>query len=579
MAQLDSKVTHKSSATSPVETSEIAARGAGFRWTDRVVTLMSASQTLALGVLRRRWAPAVVAAVLLLVTATFTLVIMRGTIWYSDEFRFALSYRGASHGIFREEFGFIVPLSWIAYNLLFREFGLHSYFPFRVMGVTCTIVTALAVGAYVRKFANAWLGVAAVAYVMLLGSSFHNLLWPSSSISQIGLVMLPLGLLILSSSRKSTPVLAFAVFGFGFLSAGPHALAPVFACFVFLLLQRRWRAALAPAIWFLYYLVIVSVSNYRTPAPIFTNLLNTPNFIYRGAYGAAADMVGLESSSGPILLLLIIGALFFGFRRLPTIRQHRVAACCVMNLMFWSLTSIQRGNYNEPAAPRYVIIPITGFVLILIELSSLLTWTTYRRLLAAGIIVYSTLGNAALLTLSARNFRFQSGVQRAELAALELGLDRAPANYQPDPTTMPYVSADLYGKAIKAIGSPAFPASHLPSASEAERDAADRVLLELNSVVVNPVDAVPKGTACSSQGGGGGYAIVVAPSGHAFVENRGILPLVLHARRFGGVDAVGAVATVYPGRSAVIGTAADASAVPWTVTGVGDSWLVCAPAD
>jgi len=541
------------------------------RWRDRIIAHP-----------RLEWARAraagPTAVVIVLASAAITLAIMHGTIWYSDEFRYGLNYRGTTHDIFKEEFGFIFPLTRIAYNGLFRLFGLRTYLPFRVFGVGCTIVLATSVGLYARRFANRWAGVVCVAYFMLLGSSFHNLLWPAASINELGVAMLPLGLVILSSQRRYATVMAFVLFGLGFGFAGPQAVAPIFGCLVFLAVTRRWRATLIPIAWFIYYLVLVSLSDYDAPAPITTNIFNAPGFIYRSAIGSTSGAMGLEGSAGPVTFAIFVVALVVGYHRLPRERRHRVLAAIAMTVTFWSITAVLRGHLNEPAAPRYLVFPITGYVLVLVELSTLVVWSSRRRMLAAGLIAFAVVANGSLLILSGRAFRYQSGVQRAELAALELAADRADASYQPDPSTMPYISAGPYEAAITALGSPAFSYAHLPNATESEREAADRVLLELRSIVATAVDAQPPGeqyTRCETHGGAAFAMQIESSDSPIYIENRGVLPIEIKARRFAAIPSTAGITTVYPGRRMLIMAAPDKSTTPWTLSAVGDVWTLC----
>lgn len=515
-------------------------------------------------------------SLIVIVAGLLELSIMHGTIWYSDEFRFGLDYRGLSHNIFKEEFGFVFPFTRIAYNTLFRLFGFRTYLPFRVMGVSCTVALACSVGVYTARVANRALGLILAAYFMLLGSSFHNLLWPAASISELGLAALPIGLTLLMRAQRSSTIAAFFAFGIAFGFAGPQAVAPVFGCLVFLAMERRWRATLAPILWFGYYMALVYFSHYRSPAPIFTNILNAPGFVYRAAIGGASGAMGLESSVGPVALAAFLVAVAVGFRKLPKARQSRVLGIASMMVAFWLITAVLRGHLNEPAAPRYLVFTVAGYVLILVELSTLVIWTAYRRTLSIAIIVFATLGNTSMLVFSGRAFRFQSENQRAELAALELSFAHAAPTYQPDPTTMPYISAAPYQNAIRTLGSPALSFTELPSSSESARESADRVLLELGSVLVTGTPVADKSGASCRALGGPSSTIELAPTdAPIYVQNVGVLPVEIKARRFAGAFPSTSISEVFPGRAVQISTIADRSPVGWTLDGSGDSWLVC----
>jgi hypothetical protein len=240
--------------------------------------------------------------------------------------------------------------------------------------------------------------------------------------------------------------------------------------------------------------------------------------------------------------------------------------------------AVFRGNLGEPAAPRYIVVSVVGFVIVAIELSTLVRWTPYRLTVAGLFVAFAVLSNASQVHTAAVNFRYQSGVQKAELAALELGMARAPVSYQPDPSTMPYVFAGPYAKATARMGSPAFPASALPGATPDERTAADRVLTELHGLGVQlSADPPAAAATCVSHGDGLQSSTVdveVNPRGLVLV-NRGATPLTVRSRRFSSTFASTPLAQVLPGTSASITPAPDASTTPWTVEVSGDRWSAC----
>jgi hypothetical protein len=524
------------------------------------------------------WAPALVAVVA--VAGAVELWVMRGTIWYSDEFRWGINYHGVLHDAFQQEWGWIQPLSRVAFGVLFSQYGFHHYLPFRVFGVACTVVLAVAMAWYCRIFRSPWLGIVVAAFFMLLGSSFHNLLWPAAGTTEITMASLPVALLALRRRDVVGDAIAFVALGVGVGFAAPVAMAPCFAVAVLVALQRRWLTLAVPGTWAFLYWLSGKIWPYSAHTPLGANLLGLPSYVERAATGAAGGASGLAVIDGLVPFLAFLVVVAVGLPRLTSERRHRVLAVLAMLAFYWLSIGASRGQLNEPAAPRYIVISVVGYVLILVELSTLLVWTRYRLAVAGALVVFALASNASQMRAAAVNFRYQSGVQKAELAALQLALARAPANYQPDPATMPYVSAGPYASAIARMGSPALDPARLPSANPSEQAAADRVLLELHGLDVTQ----SKGTAaaaaagtCTEHGDGVEQASseVTVPDGGVTIVNRGTVPLTLRARRFAAAYPTSTLAEVLPGVSAAIAPAPDASPAPWTLQVTGDTWAAC----
>jgi hypothetical protein len=156
---------------------------------------------------------------------------------------------------------------------------------------------------------------------------------------------------------------------------------------------------------------------------------------------------------------------------------------------FWLLAGFNYTPGREATESRYQYIGVVFVLLLLAEL--LAGWRPRRNALIVTAVVAAAAVTSNLATLfDARDYlRQQTGIARADLAALELAANTESPYFTltPDVAGTPNltpVQAGSYLAAVDAHGSPADSPAELAAASEADRARADIVLVHALSVTL-----------------------------------------------------------------------------------------------
>jgi hypothetical protein len=192
------------------------------------------------------------------------------------------------------------------------------------------------------------------------------------------------------------------------------------------------------------------------------------------------------------------------------------------------------------------------------------------------MVVVAALGNVAPLRDAARERRAAFDAVRAELAALEIVRDRAPADFKP--TGQVQIEAGTYLESIDDIGSsPAYSEAELAARVEPVRARADVVMLTALGIAPQPGAAAQAGSPPAVDAAVGGAATargpcivfqaapnsaldLTVPASGLHVSGRG--PIEIRLRRFGDGWPPDANATIEP-KAPVLRIPPDRSKRPW----------------
>jgi hypothetical protein len=232
--------------------------------------------------------------------------------------------------------------------------------------------------------------------------------------------------------------------------------------------------------------------------------LETVKQAYRAATGAFAGVAGVQLENFTLKAhfpwlgtvaqvgfgLLIVGACaFVATHRGGT--NARLANLVATGVILWLLLGISQGASQEVYASRYVYQGAIVALLIMIEIVGVygVPPGAARRVFAIAMIFSLSL-NIGWMAVYARHLRHVSEITRAQLGALEIARDHVRPSFEPDSSfPLENVTARDYFAAVRAFdGSPAYSGAQLRRASEAGREAADRVLIRAFSLGVTGGD-------------------------------------------------------------------------------------------
>lgn len=472
----------------------------------------------------------VVALACVVVTAGYLhLVIMRGTTFYVDEWNAIFEYGWSPRRLFQPVNGHNAFLGRTSWYLLMAAFGIADYLPFRVLGLSFNVFTALALFAYGYRRSGVLPGLALCTLSLFLGSSFHTILWPASAIGLFSMGALVLVLLCLERESRRAELGALALILLAFGSGGMGVVVYASATVEILLRRqlRRWWLVVLPPLAYLVWLALMGESRPQQGYAL-EDVGAALRYVFDALRFAVAGLFGRQPSSGTFVLIFygVVVALLVAVNR-RRIDFIRVASLMTAPLAFWTLTAVFRGALGEAGAPRYIAFGAIPLALVLFESARGLPSRRGLAMGTAAVAAVSVAGNLPMLLTAGRNFRHLGQVQRGQLAALEAVRSTVSPEYVPPGEWARYVRAGSYFSAVDRFGSPAIPLRALPTAVEGARTFADEVLVAGGQVVAEDLGA---GYQCS---GVVASPNVYAPAGMAVtIANRSASAAELRLRRF-----------------------------------------------
>lgn len=448
------------------------------------------------------------------------LVLQSRLTFIGDDWEFLLQRRGLSAETFlRVHTDHIVVGPVAIYKALLAVFGMSSALPFQVVSTLIFVLSAVVLFAYVRRRVGDWPALLASTLILFLGAAWNDLLW-SFQVGFSGSIAAGIGALIAVQRNDTQGDLVAAVLLV--LSTSFSELGVSFALGVLVsvgLSSAPWRrlyVALVPlALYGIWYLGWgqkgIHTANLH-------NLVRSPEFVFDLVSQNLASLLGLATpltGSGSNLVglnwgrILLLIALVLAILRLgrPSRQLWTVLAA---GGSFWFLTALNAYPVlRTPASGRY---QYPGAVFLLLIGAELLRGVKLgKRLLVAATAVTAAAAGSGLFLLHDGYLLDKTGsdLERAELAAAELGRGHGSSDFQITFGFFAGIDARAYLSAVDAYGSPAFSESQLAKASEPNRVAADGVLATAEQIKLTPasIGEVPPGRCERSVAGSSARAL------------------------------------------------------------------------
>lgn len=442
--------------------------------------------------------PLLALGVVLLLAAAVVVWAGRGIGFFGDQWGWI---HDATHptlnSVLGSDNGHLVATTHLTFWLLLRLFGIAGVAEFRAvaLGLHLAVVTALFV--LIRRRLGVWPAAAGALIIAVLGTGADAFV-SALCIAILYAIAASLGALIaLERDTRRADALACALLIFA-LASFTTAVAFTAGVFVELLVIRGWRRLWVPLIptalyvgWRLHWAASSNgVSGAGSPLDVIAHA-------YQSATGAFAGLAGVQLDSPtlradvpwlPTVMAVLVGLL--GLTLVAAVARRRridprLANALVAGAVLWLLFGLFRGTHDDLYPSRYVY---EGAVIGLLIISSAVPWSWFasrrgRVLLAAGVAVSAAL-NIGWMVVWTNHLRSESATAEAQLAAVELSRATVPAGYRPSTGYgTGAITAGQYLSSLEKFGPPGVSAvDRLRTASESNREAADRVLVQAGSI-------------------------------------------------------------------------------------------------
>ncbi len=518
---------------------------------------------------------------MLFATAVVLVYAGRHLTFFYDEWNFVLDRRGASLSTYLDPHnGHLSLFPVIIYKLLFKLVGLHHYTPYRVVLVAFDLVSGALLYVLAVRRLGRWLALAPTVLLLLIGTSFHDLLWPFQ-IGFLGSVAAGLGALVLldrsdAGGRSDGLAAALLIYSVGSSGVG---LAYLVGSAVMLIAQRTpWRRMWVvglPALLFVIWYV-----GWETNTPITSaSLLGTPQFIADAASSGFAGISGLSLMYGPPIAVAALIAIALAVHRRGAAGQPLLLAAIAGALVFWGLSAIARSTQPEPDANRYVYVSAVFILLAVVEAARGVRLGRPALALLCVLVGGGVIANLGQLRLAERGMVAADNDVLGSLAATDIAAPVVSASFRMSPSDAPQLTAGPYLAAERALGTPAPTLAELERAPGGVRTIADQTLVLAERI--RPVQAAVAAAPCTAitvaRGSRAGRAGLAVHAGQRLLIETGSGPVTLYLRRFGSLFSATPAASLPAHSTSSVGFPADrAPAVPWTALLAGaDSPRAC----
>jgi hypothetical protein len=207
------------------------------------------------------------------------------------------------------------------------------------------------------------------------------------------------------------------------------------------------------------------------------NLPVVPAYVADMVASGFGALLGLSLEWGRPLALAGLAVLLLRLGRQGPL-SARLAGLLALGVTYWGLTAAFRAHLMGGNATRYMYLTAILILLVGAELLRGIRVPSRTVAILGVLVAFGALANFAKLREGSLYLQDTSGYVAAELGALELTGNTAPAAYRPDPVRAPPVVAGPYRKAVADLGSPADSPVEISTRPEPYRQAADTVLLQ-----------------------------------------------------------------------------------------------------
>jgi hypothetical protein len=547
-----------------------------------------------------RWGPALVLAAGIVVFCALMLYDTRKLGFWQDEWSFVTTRLSWSPDTFLRAFNQQpMMLTVLVYKLLLPTAGLQHTWPYRLALFAMHSLCVTLLWLLARKRMGDWLALVPAALLLVLGAAWEDLTL-ALQINYLGSLAAGLGaLLCLERRDRRGDRLACALLTMAWMwsSVGvPFALGVAVELAWRRRDWRRWWVVAGPlglyAVWYL---------AYGSSTAELVNVRALPHYFVAGSSATLGGLIGVEAL-GKILL---VGCTVIVARRLlsPEGLAPRAAMGLGGFLAFWLVTDLNRAQYGQPNASRYmypaaVFVLIVGVALLRRVREADVSLRGYLLIGAALAGVWLS-GYDQLLT-AAYNRDVVDTEVKAELGAVDVAGPAVGGAVLPDAHHAPVLTVADYRAAERTLHSHAgFTVDQMLSAEERYREMIDEDLTTWEGIQLAPASASTSGAtshgkapalsegAESVMSRHGACEVLAPPTGEANHELKiasgntllmrpvsGRAEIGVSLRRFAAQFLPASTATVGAGESWALRLPTDDSTLPWRVRVNSNSALV-----
>lgn len=463
----------------------------------------------------------------------------------------------------------LVPV--LIFKVLFVTAGLKAYWVYRTLLLALHLACALLVFVYAWRRVGYGLGVAAAALVLFFGAAWNDLLVAFQISFLLPVATGLAALLALERRVRASDGLSSLLLTVGVASSSlglSFALGATVEILSTPGQRRRIWIVLVPAALYLAWYVAYRNDPHNiqgTVGPLGpalrVNLPGLPAYVATAVGAACTGLLGLALDWGRALAVALVAMLVWHLARSGALTP-RFAGLLVAAGSYWALLAAIRGQISGPTESRYLYLGGVFVLLLAAEAAAGASPNGVALAVAAALVVAAAASNYRQLGSAVAGLRSNSQAIEAELGAVELAGPALDQGYRPDPGRLPNVTAGLYFRAVRKLGSPAATPAEIERLPEPAREAADTVLAQALGVEIAerpprgraPVVETAAGTVSSSRGcslfrpavPGNPVAVVLPPNGLVIVPS-GPAPAEVRARHFASGFPPGTIANL-PGR-------------------------------
>lgn len=423
--------------------------------------------------------------------AAFTLGMLYATRrlgFWQDEWSFVTTRLNWNPGVFLRAFNqqpMIFPV--LVYKLLLVSAGLEHAWPYRLALLLMHGLCVVLLWLVARKRLGDWLALVPAGLLLGLGAAWEDLTL-ALQINYLGSVAAGLAALLFleRADRRDRIACALLVIAWMWSSVGVSIILGVGCGLVWTRSWRRlWIVIVPLALYGVWY------AAYGSSTAELTNLSMFPEYFWAAGGAVFGGIVGAGATLGKVLFA---GCALWLVRRF--LRREEMPVDAVIGiggyLAFWLITDLNRAQYHQPNASRYIY---PAAVLVLVAASALVRYRPAHRLAWAAIaaIMVVILSSGYKQLRSAVNNRNEVDTEvKAELGALELAGPTVPGAILPDAHHAPVLTVAGYRNAERRLHSHAgFTAAQILAAPEEDRELVDMKLASWEGVRARPAVTAP----------------------------------------------------------------------------------------
>jgi hypothetical protein len=429
----------------------------------------------------------------------------RGEWFSSDDLKFAvrLGTEPFDHALLKPPPNkYLVAFPMLFYKVGFETFGIHSYVPYRIVGILLVLLCAGLLFALLRRWLPDRFAIPPTLLMLFFGAGSEVVVTPTRMPSQFALAAGLAAMLALERRDRRGDLAAMVLLG---VSLASHPLGMSFAATAGVMIvlsaqdawRRLWVVAIPGALFAIWWLFI-RVPNAPSlvpnrPADVFEFVRQSWAALtaaVSGLFGVLDQPVyhqPLAWIAATALLALIGLGIAFSWRRLPPIFWASLLGLVVLMA---TTRLAPAGFFRVPDAGRYVY-PEAFFLLIALGvLAGTLKLPNWAMWAASAVLLISLWPNIDRLHDGGRDFAAFSDRYRVAWSAAEVAGPSAKPEYRPDgvsPTAAEYLAT------VGDFGRGGYSAATLVKRPEPVRYAADANLVAALGLELVPAGRPPRG--------------------------------------------------------------------------------------